>query len=118
MDRPDMIRVRKKFSTQAETDIASEVASQFKKLDLGNRALRGASVAVGCSSRGIANYNSIVKATVDCLSQAGLEPFLFPAMGSHGKAGHDSRSEEVFDTGCDRHRERGRISVQEIGPEE
>jgi hypothetical protein len=41
---------------------------------------------VGCSSRGIANYNSIVKATVDCLSQAGLEPFLFPAMGSHGAA--------------------------------
>jgi hypothetical protein len=86
MDWPDMIRVRQEFSTQAVTDIASEVASQFKQLDLGNRAQRGASVAVGCSSRGIANYNSIVKATVDCLSQAGLEPFLFPAMGSHGAA--------------------------------
>ena len=86
MDWPDMIRVRQKFSTQAVTDIASEVASQFKKLDLRNRAHRGASVAVGCSSRGIANYNIIVKATVDCLSQAGLEPFLFPAMGSHGAA--------------------------------
>ena len=86
MDWPDMIRVRQKFSTQAVTDIASEVASQFKELDLRNRAQRGASVAVGCSSRGIANYNSIVKATVDCLLQAGLEPFLFPAMGSHGAA--------------------------------
>jgi len=52
---------------------------------LGDRRL-GASVAVGCSSRGIANYSSIVKATVECLSQAGLEPFLFPAMGSHGAA--------------------------------
>jgi hypothetical protein len=36
MDWPDMIRVRQKFSTQAVTDIASEVASQFKKLDLRN----------------------------------------------------------------------------------
>jgi len=86
MEWPDMICVRQEFSTQAVTDIASEVASQFKELDLRNRAQRGASVAVGCSSRGIANYNSIVKATVDCLSQAGLEPFLFPAMGSHGAA--------------------------------
>jgi hypothetical protein len=86
MDWPDMIRVRQKFSTQAVTDIASEVESQFKELDLRNRARRGASVAVGCSSRGIANYNTIIKATVDCLTQAGLEPFLFPAMGSHGAA--------------------------------
>jgi hypothetical protein len=86
MDWPDMIRVQQKFSIQAVTDISSEVASQFKRLDLRNRGLRGASVAVGCSSRGIANYNTIVKATVDCLSQAGLEPFLFPAMGSHGAA--------------------------------
>ena len=86
MDWPEMIRVRQNFPTQAVTDIASEVASQFEKLDLRNRARRGATVAVGCSSRGIANYSSIVKATVDCLSQAGLEPFLFPAMGSHGAA--------------------------------
>ena len=86
MDWPDMIRVRQKFSNQAVPDIASEVASGFKDLDLRNRAHRGASVAVGCSSRGIANYKTIVKATVDCLSQAGLEPFLFPAMGSHGAA--------------------------------
>jgi hypothetical protein len=86
MEWPDMIRIRQQFSTQAVTDIASEVDSQFKELDLTNRALRGASVAVGCSSRGIANYNTIVRATVDCLSKAGLEPFLFPAMGSHGAA--------------------------------
>ncbi len=86
MDWPEMIRVRQNFPTQAVTDIASEVASQFEKLDLRNRVHRGATVAVGCSSRGIANYNSIVKATVDCLVQAGLEPFLFPAMGSHGAA--------------------------------
>jgi hypothetical protein len=86
MDWPDMIRVQQKFSTRAVADIASEVASEFKKLDLSSRSHRGASVAVGCSSRGIANYDSIVKATVECLSQAGLEPFLFPAMGSHGAA--------------------------------
>ena len=59
MDWPDMIRVRQNFPTQAVTDVASEVASQFKQMDLRNRARRGASVAVGCSSRGIANYHSL-----------------------------------------------------------
>jgi len=63
MDWPDGIRVRQKFPTQAVTDVASEVSSQFEKEDLRNRARGGASVAVGCSSRGIANYNIIVKAT-------------------------------------------------------
>lgn len=44
----------------------------------------GASVAVGCSRRGISNYAAIVGAVVAGLRDLGLEPFCFPAMGSHG----------------------------------
>jgi hypothetical protein len=46
----------------------------------------GDSVAVACSSRGITNYSKIVYATIQSLKNAGLNPFLFPAMGSHGAA--------------------------------
>jgi hypothetical protein len=38
------------------------------------------------SSRCIANYAEIVKATVKKLQEQGLKPFLFPAMGSHGSS--------------------------------
>jgi hypothetical protein len=38
------------------------------------------------SSRCIANYAEIVKATVKKLQEQGLKPFLFPAMGSHASS--------------------------------
>jgi len=43
-------------------------------------------VAVGVGSRGIANLEQIVRATVDALKAAGWQPFVVPAMGSHGAA--------------------------------
>src|SRR2546427_3074716 len=41
-------------------------------------------VAVGAGSRGIANIDVIVGATVRWLRDLGARPFVFPAMGSHG----------------------------------
>src|SRR5947207_6937959 len=45
---------------------------------------RGDTVAVGAGSRGIANIDVIVGATVRWLRDLGAKPFVFPAMGSHG----------------------------------
>jgi hypothetical protein len=41
-------------------------------------------VAVGVGSRGVANIEPIVRGTVRALRAAGWEPFIVPAMGSHG----------------------------------
>jgi hypothetical protein len=46
----------------------------------------GSTVAVGVGSRGIANLASIVRGTIAALRALGLQPFIFPAMGSHGGA--------------------------------
>src|SRR6266536_865926 len=43
-------------------------------------------VAVGVGSRGIVNLEPIVRATVAALRAAGWQPFIVPAMGSHGAA--------------------------------
>ena len=43
-------------------------------------------MAVACSSRGIANYGIIVQAVISFLKQKKLDPFIIPAMGSHGAA--------------------------------
>jgi hypothetical protein len=43
-------------------------------------------VAVGVGSRGIANLAAIVRATIAGLKAAGWQPFIVPAMGSHGAA--------------------------------
>ncbi|MCQ4333258.1 DUF362 domain-containing protein [Natronomonas sp. F2-12] len=53
----------------------------------------GGEVAVGVGSRGIANLPAIVRGTVAGIREAGYEPFLFPAMGSHGGATVDGQLE-------------------------
>jgi hypothetical protein len=81
-----MFRVRQKFEAPAIDDIPGEIALQVSRLGLEKRVRPGQTVAVACSSRGIANYSTIVQATVNSLQQLGLEPFIVPAMGSHGAA--------------------------------
>ena len=46
----------------------------------------GARIAIGVGSRGISNIAKIVRAVVDYWREAGCDPFIFPAMGSHGAA--------------------------------
>jgi hypothetical protein len=77
-----MIRVRQTFSRPRVADIPKAVTET-----LGEAALRvkpGDTVAVGAGSRGIANIDVIVGATVRWLKDLGARPFVFPAMGSHG----------------------------------
>ena len=46
----------------------------------------GASIAVAVGSRGIADIVVLVRGIVERLREAGCEPFVVPAMGSHGGA--------------------------------
>ena len=46
----------------------------------------GARVAITCGSRGIRSKPDVVRAAVAWLKGRGLEPFIVPAMGSHGGA--------------------------------
>lgn len=53
------------------------------------RAIEGQApktVAIGVGSRGIANLQAIVRTTVATFRAAGWDPFIVPAMGSHGAA--------------------------------
>jgi len=79
---PKMIRVRQTFAGPRLTDIPRTVAERLEGAGLPVK--RGDTVAVGAGSRGIANIDTIVGATVRWLRDRGARPFVFPAMGSHG----------------------------------
>ncbi len=79
---PRMIRVRQTFPRPRVADIPAAVARTLG--DAALRIKRGDTVAVGAGSRGIANIDVIVGATVAWLRNLGARPFVFPAMGSHG----------------------------------
>jgi hypothetical protein len=62
------------------------VRQEIRKLKLHERVKAGGRVALSCGSRGIASIALIAKTTVEELRTEGFEPFIFPAMGSHGGA--------------------------------
>jgi hypothetical protein len=86
MDFPLMLRIKQTFDDTALDNIPGEITRQLANLKLESSVKKGQTVAVACSSRGIANYGIIVKTVVSFLKQLKLDPFLIPAMGSHGAA--------------------------------
>ena len=63
------------------------------------RAVRGKRIAVGAGSRGIANYACVCRAVVDTLKALRCDPFIVPAMGSHGGATPDGQREILAEWG-------------------
>lgn len=72
-------------------DIAAVLASGFRKLD--GRVRPGMSVAITVGSRGLSRMAEIVALAVQELRKRGAEPFVIPAMGSHGGATAEGQRE-------------------------
>ena len=83
---PTMRRVQQKFNVPPAVDVATEINGEWEKIKDRINIAGGARVAVGVGSRGIANLAETVRAVVAHLRAAGAEPFVIPAMGSHGGA--------------------------------
>ena len=79
---PQFLRARQKFNAVEVTDVDAAVREQFAKFS--HLDLTGKSVAVAVGSRGIRSQPPVVYAVVAALKAAGAEPFIVPAMGSHG----------------------------------
>jgi len=83
---PRMFAVRQKFPVSRPLDIPAVIRSEFESSGVLARVKPGARIAVGVGSRGITNLPKIVAAVLDNLKAAGAQPFIIPAMGSHGGA--------------------------------
>jgi len=79
-----MIKVRQHFDGPTLDDIEGTVRAEVAKMNLNSRVKPGDSVAISVGSRGVANIALITKTLVEELKAAGTEPFIVPAMGSHG----------------------------------
>jgi hypothetical protein len=86
MDLPRCAVIRQNFPRRALGDVQAAVQEALREARALDRLPRGATVAIGAGSRGIAHIATIVATLVACLKERGLRPFLFPAMGSHGAA--------------------------------
>ena len=65
-------------------DLSGTIQETLAGLGIATEKLRGKRIAVTAGSRGIASLQEIVRATCGWLKAQGAEPFVIPAMGSHG----------------------------------
>jgi uncharacterized protein (DUF362 family) len=83
---PKMVRVRQKFTAPEISDVAEEVWNTITTAGVLNRIDPGDRVAIAVGSRGVSELPSIVRETASAVKSVGGEPFIVPAMGSHGGA--------------------------------
>ncbi len=83
---PNMRRVRQHYETAPPVDVAAEVKKQDRLIMDAFALAAGRKVAVCVGSRGIADLCKVVREVVQMLVESGAEPFVTPAMGSHGGA--------------------------------
>ncbi|RCU48394.1 DUF2088 domain-containing protein [Haloplanus salinus] len=75
-------------------EIESRAASATSDLDF-DHVPDGGEVAIGAGSRGIANLGTIVRGVAAGVREQGYDPFVFPAMGSHGGATAEGQREKL-----------------------
>src|SRR4051812_45232080 len=78
--------VRQHFPDRSIKDVRGEGARQLQSAAFGAKIAPRARIAMGVGSRGIENIATIVKSVVEYWKGRGAQPFVFPAMGSHGAA--------------------------------
>ena len=85
---PKMFRAKQTFprETIPPEKIPQVVEAQIAQPLISEKIKPGMSIAITAGSRGIANVSIITKAVVDAVKRRGANPFIVPAMGSHGGA--------------------------------
>jgi hypothetical protein len=86
MEFPSFYRIRQRFDDTSLKDVAKAVRAQFANFKPGPKIRAGQRVAVGVGSRGTHDLKILVATVVECLRAMQLEPYIIPAMGSHGGA--------------------------------
>jgi hypothetical protein len=94
---PRMIPVRQRFDSPQIADVAGATAQALEPLR--ERVRRGMSVAITAGSRGIHDKPAVLRAAGDWLRSVGAEPFVVPAMGSHGGATAEGQVQLLADLG-------------------
>ncbi len=94
---PKMVRVKQIFADEHLEDTAAAVRQTAVPFAAEMKAGSTAAVLVG--SRGITDIDLIAKTVIEVLKEAGVKPFIIPAMGSHGGGTSEGQEEILRDYG-------------------
>ena len=87
-------KIQHQFLDNTLQDPSAVIDSELQKLESLDLADKNIAIAVG--SRGIDNLETVVKSVLQFVKQQGANPFIVPAMGSHGGA-TDAGQQQVLE---------------------
>src|ERR671917_871991 len=101
-------------SPPALTDIRAAVGEALRSVEIPE-----GSVAIGVGSRGVGGISEVVAGLVAHLKEAGAEPFVVPAMGSHGASTAEGQARVLAHLGVSEERVgcpvRATMEAQKLG---
>lgn len=84
MPFPKMVTIRQRFPRPMITDVRGKVRETLMESPLPSKIRPGQRMAITAGSRGVANIVEVLAEVVRVVRDLGGDPFLVPAMGSHG----------------------------------
>lgn len=96
---PPMVRVIQTPFDDAIGDVAGETMRALERSGIGARIKPGMRIAIAVGSRGVANIPILARCVVTWFREKGAEPFIVPAMGSHGNATAEGQVSLLADLG-------------------
>lgn len=96
---PNLAPVRQRLTEDRIADVAAHVRGQLTATDLQAHVKPGMRVAIGLGSRGVTCISDVVTPLVETLLDWGAQPFLVPAMGSHGGGTAEGQREVLIGYG-------------------
>ena len=90
---PDGVCVKQYLPADHIEDVRQETCQRLLAAGLAGHVKPGARIAITAGSRGIGGFVDLLSGIVDAIKTVGGEPFIIPAMGSHGGATAEGQTE-------------------------
>ena len=83
---PKMVKIRQTFNADEILDVSAALSAALVESGQLAQIRPGMNIAIAAGSRGVAQIATLVRTTVAEVKKLGANPFVVPAMGSHGGA--------------------------------
>jgi len=88
-----MQHILQTFRNNKIDNIPLTISQEFNRIKLDQKIKPGMQVGITVGSRGINNIQLVIKSVIQEIKKRGGEPFILPAMGSHGGATAEGQKE-------------------------
>ncbi len=119
---PLMARIRQDLPSEHISDVRSDVRQKLIDSGLHDKIKPGNRIAITAGSRGMGGLVELLSGTAEAVKSCGGEPFIIPAMGSHGGATPEGQAEILRRLGVNESScgapIRATMETHELGPAE